>query len=279
MKTTRDKYPNISDNKTCPITPVNVQDGEKFKPINEKAIDVKDTSYEISNKGRLYKMGNKGLQQIKGSYDKDGYHITSLRCKDGKSHRVGFHKLVLSAFYDTPDFKEKGLMPNHLDGNVVNNDIENLDWRTDKENAEHAMELGLHKMNGTDNPNNKLTENDVREICRLIETGEYYDTEIATKFGVSYTNISDIHKQKIWTNISKDYDMSVRKKRNWAADGTRLDETKVHHICKMIDDGYDNQQIAVSNNTTAKKVNDIRTGTSWRSISLGYNFSKNSNYK
>ena len=52
---------------------------------------------------------------------------------------------------------------------------------------------GLHKMNGINNPNNKLSEQEVHEICKLIETGEYYDTEIAKMYNVSYANISDIH--------------------------------------------------------------------------------------
>ena len=207
-----EKYPNISDNKICPIIPYDVKEGEKFKPINRKAIDPIDESLEISNKGRLYRIVNDDyLDRVTEYTDKDGYKRVDLKCKDGKKHCIGIHKLVLSAFYDTPNFKEKKLMPNHIDGVVDNNDIENLEWATNKENGDHAIKIGLHKMHGEDNPNNKLSENDVRKICELIETGKYYDTEIADMFNVSYANISDIHKRKIWTQISKDYDMSIHK--------------------------------------------------------------------
>lgn len=214
LKPHSEKYPNITDNKLCPIIPLDANPNEVFKEVNYDVIDPVDKSYIISNKGSLYHNIRNRLTRINGHIDEDGYKRITMDCTDGKRHCIGIHKLVLSAFYNTPNIEELKIMTNHYDGNKVNNDITNLEWVTNKENGDHAIATGLHKMHGVDNPNNKLSENDVRKICSLLESGKYCYTEIGKMFGVSYVNISDIHKGKIWSQVSKDYDMTKHKSRH-----------------------------------------------------------------
>lgn len=49
---------------------------------------------------------------------------------------------------------------------------------------------------------NTLSDEDVREICRLLEQKKYYDREIAEKFGVSREHIRDIRNRKRRQEIS-----------------------------------------------------------------------------
>ena len=50
-----------------------------------------------------------------------------------------------------------------------------------------------------------LNDDQIREICKLLESGKYTHKEIGNKFGVSRAVIGNIYQKKIHTDISKDY--------------------------------------------------------------------------
>ena len=58
----------------------------------------------------------------------------------------------------------------------------------------------------------KFTKDQVREICELIQTGKYYDTEIAKMYNTNPTFLRSLRVGQIHTDVTKDYDMTVRKK-------------------------------------------------------------------
>lgn len=72
---------------------------------------------------------------------KDPYWTTTLRCSvDGKFYKRSVHRLLMEAFVPNPENKAH---VNHLDGDKSNNSMENLEWATPKENAQHAIRTGL----------------------------------------------------------------------------------------------------------------------------------------
>lgn len=187
---------------------------------------------------------------------------------NGKKSKIPVHRLEMLTFDYNPDYEN--LQVNHKDGNPSNNMINNLEWTTPKENSDHAMLFGLHKMHGEDNPNNKLTEDQVKEICELIQSGQYFDTEIAKMYGVSYVNISDIHKGKIWNRISRNYDLNPRKPR-------ALNEDQIKEICKMLETGkYNDVEIGRKFNVSCVNIRMIRNRKIHTDISKGYNFNSKS---
>lgn len=127
---------------------------EKWVSINEY-----NGHYEISNHGRVksterivcrkgkirkihsIKMPNKILKTRK---DKYGYERISLHLNNiMKTFHI--HKLVAIHFIQNPKNKPE---VNHIDGNKLNNCVDNLEWVTGKENIQHAHLNNLIKYTG-----------------------------------------------------------------------------------------------------------------------------------
>lgn len=71
-----------------------------------------------------------------------GYYQIVLY-KNGKAKRFQIHRLVAKAFIK--NFENKPAV-NHIDGNKLNNIVDNLEWCTLSENTLHAYRTGLEKI-------------------------------------------------------------------------------------------------------------------------------------
>lgn len=115
-------------------------DGTVFKTITDYE------NYVVSNTGdviRLKYKDKKGAKRpfklLKPSITKDGYAWVRLTNETGKKEfRV--HRLVASEFVENVQNKEQ---VNHIDGNKLNNKVDNLEWSTRNENMQHAYDTGL----------------------------------------------------------------------------------------------------------------------------------------
>lgn len=88
-------------------------------------------NYEISN---LCRVRNKTSGLIlKKSFSKNGYIYHSFSNRKLKKHKY-LHRLMAEAFIDNPNYKEE---VNHINGNKLDNSIENLEWVTRRENQSH----------------------------------------------------------------------------------------------------------------------------------------------
>lgn len=100
-----------------------------------KTIPIAD-NYEASNLGKIRNKKTKYI--VKEQINKTGYNTVSLFTNKNKTFRV--HKLVASAFIDNPNnYKEI----NHIDGNKLNNNVNNLEWCSRSYNVKQAFVLGL----------------------------------------------------------------------------------------------------------------------------------------
>jgi hypothetical protein len=162
--------------------------------------------YQISSFGRLKALPRKIItkngvircykERIRDIYAKQtGYYGTPLNRDNGKKY-ILVHRLVAETFIPNPDNKPE---INHIDGNKMNNNFANLEWVTSKENHLHAQRIGLKKhWTGINNPNNKLTMNNVSRIRQLYSSGLYTQQNLADSYRIDQTTISDIVNNKIW---------------------------------------------------------------------------------
>lgn len=100
--------------------------------------------YEVDTDGNVYSIvhdAHRRKRVLKQYPNERGYMKVNLYDSDGKCKKKYVHRLVAEAFIDNPLNKPN---VNHIDANVKNNSVNNLEWCTQSENILHAVKLGRH---------------------------------------------------------------------------------------------------------------------------------------
>lgn len=149
--------------------------------------------YKISSEGTVVGIPRNGTNGgvIKRFKTTNGYEEHEL-FKGGKRYRKYVHRLIATYFISNPENKP---FVNHIDGNKLNNNIENLEWVTNKENIEHAAKIGLMR-SGENHPYAKLTDQEVLEIRDLYKHKIYIQRELSEIYGVSRSTMNWIVHNK-----------------------------------------------------------------------------------
>lgn len=129
-------------------------------------------------------------------YYSSKYPVVALSVK-GVMFRRLVHRLVLEAFVGP---RPKGMECRHLDSNSLNNNVSNLMWGTHKENEQDKIKHG-NSLTGEKHPMSKLTEQDVRTIIYICQTGLFTQKEVANMYGVLPTQVSNILCKRNWKHI------------------------------------------------------------------------------
>lgn len=106
-----------------------------------KTIEGTNGMIEVSDDGQIRSLLRGEPYVLKSNKDAKGYHrinITINRIKIG--YKV--HREVAKAFIPNPYNLPQ---VNHKDGNKDNNNVSNLEWVSNQQNAHHAIENGLWK--------------------------------------------------------------------------------------------------------------------------------------
>jgi len=174
-----------------------------------KDIEGYEGYYQVSNLGRVkgldrYITSTAGnLRFVPSKFlidrlDSGGYMYYGLRKSGKKNFRT--HRLVAKYFIPNPENKPQ---VNHIDGNKLNNSIENLEWVTQSENEKHAYALGLKNQKGSKNNTAKLNEKQALEIYELAWEGILTRREIGEMYNTGSQNVYRIKHKKRWSHIHK----------------------------------------------------------------------------
>lgn len=93
--------------------------------------------YKVSDKGQVLSLKNEKQVLLKPNINRFGYATVDL-CKNGKRYARRIHRLVAETFIEKrPNENEV----NHIDGNKLNNSVENLEWCTRSQNIRHSFDF------------------------------------------------------------------------------------------------------------------------------------------
>ncbi len=155
--------------------------------------------YSITKTGRIFSKRGLSLKELKPQLNR-GYFRVGLML-NGKGVRRTVHRLVLLTFVGDP--KPEQTQSCHLDGKTTNNSLKNLCWGTQSENESHKRVHGTAAI-GENNPNRKLTEDQVLAIRREYKRYTYHHTniyELMDKYKMSKVQIARILRKRAWPHI------------------------------------------------------------------------------
>lgn len=140
-----------------------------------------DNNYQVSNFGNIHSKKTDTI--LKCSSIRSGYKSASIAKKNLKVHRI-----VAEAFIKNDD-PDKKIFVNHIDGNKLNNRVDNLEWVTPSDNVNHAVKTGLIKTT-------------LRRVNQLDKTtGALIATFESLKEAREKTNVDDTSICKCCKNI------------------------------------------------------------------------------
>lgn len=187
---------------------VDLKELEKYCPItNYEDLYLINGYGNIKSKDRKVK-NNRGFRIIKGKMlkpklDNHGYlKIGLTKNKQQKSYFI--HRLVAMTFIPNPS---EYPIVNHINGNKLDNSIDNLEWCDAKHNIEHAYATGLKKgisaeHKGIKNPKSKLTEKDVLLILDNKQKGiDIKDSYLLFEKQISFRGFEQIWYGYSWKHL------------------------------------------------------------------------------
>jgi hypothetical protein len=153
--------------------------------------------YGIDFFGEVYSYQKKSKNNLKGKVLKKyinnfGYCTVGLY-KNSKVKRLTIHRLVAETFIPNPENKPQ---VNHIDGNKLNNHVDNLEWATAKENIQHAWNSGLSK---------RISEKQKKQTLIAVKSAIEKNKKpvICLQTGVVYKSIKDACEETGIKNICK----------------------------------------------------------------------------
>lgn len=159
--------------------------------------------YEASSLGRIrrvvpYRSTTAG-RILSVNKDEHGYARTAISIDGIGIRSVQIHRMVLLAFYGMPPTPEhEGA---HWNGVRDDNRPDNLRWATASENTQDKRRHGTYQ-SGSQNPNAKLTEDDINLIRWKHALGyERRVRVIALLHQITDTSVRRILKGRSWSHL------------------------------------------------------------------------------
>jgi hypothetical protein len=157
--------------------------------------------YQVSNYGRVKSFAyNQKDGQILKNHIIKGFKTVHLNL-DKKPQTCYLHKLVAEIWISKPS--DEYTFVAHLDGNMINNHVSNLEWMTKETLMNHHRELRHTKGFGkpkTQINNSKLKERDVVLLKSMLQRG-VTQASIAKMFCISEMQVTRIKRGINWGHV------------------------------------------------------------------------------
>lgn len=179
----------------------------------ENYVPVKIKGYEenyLVNKNTC-EVYSKTVKRVLKGCVQGGYMKFNITNSQGEIKAIGLHRIMIETFKnDRSDFKhtdkenpseikKENLVPNHIDGNKLNNKIENLEWCTRAYNNKEAYRLGLRVVSEKTREQFKRDCVNAESIKRAID-----NLKRSKRKAIENSKLANSHKIKV-TKDGKEY--------------------------------------------------------------------------
>lgn len=127
---------------------------------------------------------------------RSGYYYIFLVLNDGKIINFRLHRILAYALLENPNNYK---IVNHIDGNRVNNNIDNLEWCTSRYNNDDGLRRRLANYQSSNSA--KLDYAKVLSI-KTWEISNKKTSELSSVFNVSNACIGGVVAGKTWKHIT-----------------------------------------------------------------------------
>lgn len=157
--------------------------------------------YEVSAAGEIRSLLTNRILQP--GVQSRGYMVVGLYTGAVPKQQIStlVHRLVWESLRGPiPDGKQV----NHIDGNKLNNRLENLELATPAENVGHANANGLQpkRYRGSRHANSKLTEEDVTIMLAASRAG-MTPTQLGRAFKIDPVRAGQIIRGEAWQHVAR----------------------------------------------------------------------------
>lgn len=159
-----------------------------------KLIEGTKHKYMVSDRGRVKSFWGGHWKVLKPMLSVYGYVRAVLSMKTGRCKNWAVHRLVLEAFSGPPPL---GYTGSHLNGNKVDNRIENLQWMTLKDNIALKIVHGTHQV-GETHGRHRLTWQIVTNLRNERIASGMSEKALGIKYGIPASNVNQILNDKLW---------------------------------------------------------------------------------
>lgn len=152
-------------------------------------------NYQISNLGRIYSKKKRTCLRVK-RLGNNGYYQVRLS-KDGKYIYKNLHRILAETFIPNPNNYRT---VNHINGNKLDNRLENLEWADDCKQQHEACLLGLK-------PTTQyiLTTNEILEVYRKYFEEHQTMYSLAKEYGTRKQQIAKLVKGQRHQDLLRQY--------------------------------------------------------------------------
>lgn len=245
--------------------------------------------YQVSNTGKIrnvpgvltiqkgasvYSTGTELTQHISRKYQ----HVILAHPNLGKKGYF-VHRLVADVFHPN---NENLPQVNHIDGDKLNNNADNLEWVTCSQNIQHAFDTGLKVApKGEDTAHAKLTNSQVVEARRRSKAGEY-QKDIAKDMGVRRTLISTAVNGTYYKNvdnIESPFAATERRPFGFAHACSKFNKEQVAEIKQAVLNGESRAKVAERYGVERHTIEKMCRGKTYTDDELGNIHAPKTTYK
>jgi hypothetical protein len=176
---------------------------------------INDFQYHTITKTGIIK--NTKTKRIKSQWvGKNGYSYVDI-IEDGKATKVAVHRLLAKQFIPNPENKRT---VNHIDGNKLNNSLDNLEWATDKENMQHAYDNNLQPYR------RNMSISEYQDLLEEFLNGSSI-TSLSKKYNNSLTQLSlHLREAAVKLDILPEYEIELKRQKDNRAKQAGLSKRK-----------------------------------------------------